>query len=1226
MKHLSLRSKFIILSFVPTLISLFIAFILFSSNQRIETQERIQADLVSTKNLIAANISAALEFGDHENAAATLAAFHSDQNISKMMLYTIKGQPFAEFSRRQSGTKPPTYLSVENDRFEKVDQLIHFTGPIRFEDERIGYLWIERDTVDFAREIRKGAISLIVILGLAGLISLAFASWSQKTISMPIYHLVNVARKIADKGDFSKRATIHAEGDLGILIDTFNEMLDDLQSRHSLEKEQITRKRLNELGDALRGEHSVDRLARIICNFMCLQLDAQVGAFYAIGDDFKLHLKGSYAFPFLESNHGSFAFGEGLIGEVASTRKPIVLKDVPPDYLPIDSGLGKIEPRTLVIFPFEYNGKLKAIIELAYLQPINSDGCEFLTASHDVIAQSVHLAEASEEMQRLLKESQRQSKELSQINRDLQLKTHELKASERQLKENQEALETGYSELEVARNKAIEASEAKSSFVANMSHEIRTPMNAILGLTTLLENENLAFSSLRMVQKIREAGQSLLGIINDILDFSKIEAKGLQIEKAAFKLSEVIDNLATIMSSSVGKKEIEIILSPIPAEIDYLEGDSLRLGQVLINLTGNAIKFTDSGEVIVSVEKRNFKKAARKVLLRFCVKDTGIGISKEKQGAIFAAFSQADATVSRTHGGTGLGLTISKKLVALMGGELKLTSEVGVGSEFYFDLWFKLCEPTTKTTREIRQLSVLIADDHEIARTLMVQTAIGLGWLPVAVDSGEKALQTLSGTSYPFDVLLIDWRMPGMDGLETAKKIREIYPENPPLIIMVTAYDRGNLKMQNGVEYVDSILNKPVTSSGLYNAVMDANHRLKHEYLSQPGAKSSKRLRDLSILVVDDNEVNREVAKELLLREGAKVTEASNGAKSIALLKKFPKRFDLVLMDVQMPEMDGIEATRQIRKMPSLKELPIVALTAGVFKSNRDEAMAAGMNGFVSKPFSLDKLIEIILFWVGSDKTNSKGTTASNAAPPSLDQEDQAVHRRQEINACLSLLNEDSGVAAVEGLSRLDWDSEFYLSLLTKFCQKYQQFASNIRNLGESGDWDSLAREVHTLKGASGNLAANRIYFLTPAMEEAIGQRDLESVLVMAGRVDTEIAIITNRVQKVAAPRKPGPDQSTPISFETIADILEKIHRSCSANEVVDREHLSFIRTTLVSFSENSAQFQLLAQLAEQLESYQFEAATVTCAHLIRDFELLALRHSTDENLKPKDGFNEKPS
>lgn len=514
-----------------------------------------------------------------------------------------------------------------------------------------------------------------------------------------------------------------------------------------------------------------------------------------------------------------------------------------------------------------------------------------------------------------------------------------------------------------AQRKAEEASNAKSTFLANMSHEIRTPMNAILGMCYLLDKQKeLPAVSRDMVAKIHVAGRSLLAIINDILDFSKIEAQRLEIENVPFRLSDVLDNLASIMSSSLGNKPVELLITPVPVNANYLRGDGMRLGQVLVNLASNAIKFTDRGEVVVRVEQLDAKVPGG-VQLRFCVRDTGTGIAKDKQELIFKAFSQADSSTTRQYGGTGLGLTISARLVELMGGTLEVVSEPGKGSEFSFVLSFQTSKPEDSVLPEMTHLRVLVADDHPATRKVLLETAASLGWHADAVASGEQAVaQVRDLTASDYDVLLLDWRMPGVDGLQAAAQIRQLQRTGKaPVIVMVTAYDRDELRRDPQSHVADVVLNKPLTSSILYNAVLTTKRSGRELRVNSMQVAVQQRLAGARVLIVDDSEINREVAEGILVGEGASVAQAQDGRDALAILMSQPDAFDVVLMDMQMPILDGYAATRQIRETPALAHVPVIALSAGALKIQRDQALAAGVDEFVAKPFEVDQLVDVIV-------------------------------------------------------------------------------------------------------------------------------------------------------------------------------------------------------------------------------------------------------------------------
>jgi PAS domain S-box-containing protein len=539
------------------------------------------------------------------------------------------------------------------------------------------------------------------------------------------------------------------------------------------------------------------------------------------------------------------------------------------------------------------------------------------------------------------------------------------------------------SELNHAVQAAERANQSKSEFLANMSHEIRTPMNAILGLSYLLQKQELAPVTRNMAQNISTAGRSLLSIINDILDFSKIEARRLQVEQVPFKLSEVLDNLASILGASNVSQETELIVGPSPTGYDFLKGDGVRLGQVLLNLAGNAVKFTPRGEVVVSTSVVEADERRRTVQLRFSIRDTGIGIPREKQRSIFDAFTQADSSTVRRFGGTGLGLTISRSLVELMGGQLTLKSEPGSGSEFAFEIPFAVSDAEHVAVPDMAHQQLLVVDDHELALQTMCATAASLGWSASALSSGEAAISVMSGSSArDYDVVLLDWHMPVVDGLNVASQIRRAWGTSltSPIIIMVSSSEREAMLSRPESAAVDGIITKPVTSSSLYDAVLSAKR--SRGQLGPIAARTTQmRLPGVRVLVVDDSELNREVAVNILQGEGAHVEVACDGLAACELLDGRPLDFDVVLMDVQMPTMDGYSATQRIRQTPALRGLPIVGLSAGAFKQQHDDALASGMTDFVAKPFDVDQLVSVIARVTGADKPARPVPAESIPAP-----------------------------------------------------------------------------------------------------------------------------------------------------------------------------------------------------------------------------------------------------
>jgi len=651
---------------------------------------------------------------------------------------------------------------------------------------------------------------------------------------------------------------------------------------------------------------------------------------------------------------------------------------------------------------------------------------------------------------------------------------------EQRVQERTAELQVANRTLATRTEEAETANRAKANFLANMSHEIRTPMNAILGLAYLLQQSPLAENALDLVGKIRNAGRSLQSIINDILDISKIEAGRLEIEHAQFRLGDVLENLASIMAANAGDKDLELIISPPPDPGGHLIGDALRLEQVLVNLTGNAIKFTQHGTVTVAIALlAQDEKVTR---LRFSVRDSGIGIPLEKQNQIFAAFSQADASTTRRFGGTGLGLTICRHLVDNMGGEIGVISAPGKGSEY--------------ASPEMAALEILIADDSEIARENLSSTARSIGWTPTKAESGEDAIQKLRvryNAKSSFDVLLVDWKMPGMDGLQAATTIRQSFSHDAcPIVLMVTAFARDELLRQPNIDCVDGVLSKPVTSSTLYNSVAEVLRRRGQgnaRSLRPAQGTAGKRLSGIRVLVVDDSDINREVAQRILVADGAHVELANDGLAALDWLRDHPQEVDVVLMDVQMPVMDGYEATRQLRKLPHAAHLPVVALTAGAFKAQQEVALRAGMNAFVAKPFNVDELMATILQLTNAQTRIAPQATAQGASQQPLPElRDFAL----------------PGVDVAKGLSAWQ-DPRDYREYLGKFAATYADCGSQLSAYYLANDAAAAQALAHKLRGAAGTMAlvdvarcAGELEMLEPDVDPTAALQQLRSALDIA--------------------------------------------------------------------------------------------------------------------------------
>ncbi|OSM07037.1 PAS domain S-box protein [Magnetofaba australis] len=688
-------------------------------------------------------------------------------------------------------------------------------------------------------------------------------------------------------------------------------------------------------------------------------------------------------------------------------------------------------------------------------------------------------------------------------------------------------------ELIQARHNADAANIAKSQFLANMSHEIRTPMNAVLGLLQLTHHTLLDDRQKDYIEKAEVAARSLLGILNDILDYSKIEANRMELETAPFDLAELFHTLASLLSTTVSDKDVEILFDIDGAMPTMLSGDALRLQQVLINLTSNAVKFTPKGSVTVALTL--LESTAQEVTLEFSVSDTGIGISDEKLSLIFEGFSQAEASTTRRFGGTGLGLAISRRLVELMGGELQVISEEGKGSRFFFTLTLPLANAMPEQQRAAPKLGskgaplrALIVDDSEISRDVLARMVVDLGGQAHVAQSGHEAIKLLAcddGAPLPYDLVLLDWKMPGMDGWETARYIRNNCPSGSSLIfILITAYGREMVLQQHEESpggLFNGFLTKPVTHEMLREAILTAGRQTNPD-LKKMDLQPQTPLHGMNLLVVEDNPTNQQVAQELLSIQGAEVVVADNGAEGVRLAMAAEPLFDAVLMDIQMSVMDGFEATRILRERFTPQQLPILAMTANALSSDREACLAAQMNDHVGKPFDVREVVAKILTCCG------RTVVGERAPPPSTRQE---------------AAQNFPGFDYPGAMARFNNRARAYLIAIAGFQRDLPVLLSRLESAINEKDRDAFGRHLHALKGLAGTLGAVTLSALARHCEAELASGDaLEPMQTQLNEAASQALEVIEQIHtQLAEPQAETSDSATELDADALRADLDEL-------------------------------------------------------------------------------------
>ena len=1037
-RKLSLRRKITLVIMVNTVIALCVAGVGFAEYGVYQLKQARLEDLKALANMLGTNSTASLTFKDPKAAEEILSALAVKPHILSAVIYDRDGAPFAVYVRNGATDRySAPRLSSDSSRFT-ANRVLIFQS-IYFEGEKAGSVFLEGDTVEYDQLLKEYLRLFGMIIAVVSLGAYAMAGWLQRPISNPILQLAWTTKMVTGSRDYSIRAMKYSEDEVGVLIDGFNEMLEQIQTRDSellrarTDLEHRVDERTSELqlemADRQRAQEALHESEEQIR----LLMDSTAEAIYGINREGIITFTNPAVLRLLRYENG-----ENLLGKSAHQLMHHSYADGSP--FPIDK-CQIVESRLSgeaihldnevfwradgTSFPVEY-----------WAYPIRKDG--------EIVGAVVTFLDITERTR-----------------------------AQAALLEAKQAAEAG--------------SRAKSEFLANMSHEIRTPMNGIIGMTDLALETYLTAEQREYLSLVKSSADSLLHVINDILDFSKIEAGKLELEKTEFKIRDLFRDTLKAMAQRTENKPLEICARVSPKVPMTLVGDPTRLRQLVVNLVGNAIKFTEQGNIVVNADLESSKE--NEVTLHISVLDTGMGIPQEKQNLIFDSFAQVDGSTTRKFGGTGLGLTISRQLVELMGGRIWVESELGKGSTFQFTCKFQTgdddaSEQAAIAGKALPGIEVLVADSNEVNREIFAEMLKNWDMKATRAGSGREAIDLLEKAEregHPIRLAILDIAMPDMDGFEIWEKLKLKSAECE--VIMLVSLKRHLADSERcrklGVKYC---LTKPIGQSELLDTILSAvTPKGVEERSAEVTASGFKKpaARALNILLSEDNAVNQKLAIRVLEKAGHHVTLAQTGREAVNAWEKSGEAgYDVLLMDIQMPEMDGMEATAEIRSREKKtgKHVPILAMTAHAMRGDRERCLANGMDGYISKPIHPVDLFAEIERCVGLQKGQSPMTENAKESGELIDR--------------ASLLE------------RVEGDQELLTEMIQIFKEEAPMLMTAMSEALKSGDWVVLERSTHSLKGAVSNLSSKTVANVALKLEQDAQKKDLESAKKNLGEVE----------------------------------------------------------------------------------------------------------------------------